>query len=207
MPLNFVAIDFETANQERGSICAIGAVKVRDGAIVDEYRSLIKPPKGLDEFDVKNVHTHHITGEDVADAPNFLQVFTGLIISGFISGAGGRPEVLAAHRAFNADVSMLRHACAAYNIQVPPFPWIDTWDVSRKMIAGMSGYSLTKVAKQLGVYEKGHHDPVVDARMSANILLELGRRNGIDDVRGFPSCIREPERLYQVEGRYRLSWR
>ena len=34
---NFIAIDVETANNEPTSICAIGAVKVHDGAIVDRF--------------------------------------------------------------------------------------------------------------------------------------------------------------------------
>ena len=40
---NFAAIDFETANQQRTSVCSVGIVIVRDGEIVDSYYSLIKP--------------------------------------------------------------------------------------------------------------------------------------------------------------------
>ena len=40
---NFVAIDVETANSEPTSICAIGAVKVIDGCIVDRFYELVKP--------------------------------------------------------------------------------------------------------------------------------------------------------------------
>ena len=32
---NFAAIDFETANQQRTSVCSVGIVIVRDGEIVD----------------------------------------------------------------------------------------------------------------------------------------------------------------------------
>lgn len=39
---NFAAIDFETANQQRTSVCSVGIVIVRDGEIVDSYYSLIK---------------------------------------------------------------------------------------------------------------------------------------------------------------------
>lgn len=38
---NFAAIDFETANQQRTSVCSVGIVIVRDGEIVDSYYSLI----------------------------------------------------------------------------------------------------------------------------------------------------------------------
>ena len=40
---NFVAIDFETANGKRSSVCSVGIVVVRDGEITDTYYSLIRP--------------------------------------------------------------------------------------------------------------------------------------------------------------------
>ena len=40
---NFAAIDFETANGRRSSVCSVGVVIVRDGEVVDSYYSLIKP--------------------------------------------------------------------------------------------------------------------------------------------------------------------
>ena len=38
---DFAAIDFETANEQRTSVCSVGVVIVRDGEIVDHYYSLI----------------------------------------------------------------------------------------------------------------------------------------------------------------------
>lgn len=40
---DFAAINFETANQQRTSVCSVGIVIVRDGKIADSYYSLIKP--------------------------------------------------------------------------------------------------------------------------------------------------------------------
>lgn len=40
---NFAAIDFETANEQRSSVCSVGIVIVRGGEIVDEFYSLIRP--------------------------------------------------------------------------------------------------------------------------------------------------------------------
>jgi len=39
---NFAAIDFETANNERTSVCSVGVVIVKDGEIVDKFYSLIR---------------------------------------------------------------------------------------------------------------------------------------------------------------------
>ena len=40
---DFAAIDFETANNERSSVCSVGLVIVRNGEIVDSFYSLIQP--------------------------------------------------------------------------------------------------------------------------------------------------------------------
>lgn len=40
---DFAAIDFETANNERSSVCSVGIVIVRNGEIVDSFYSLISP--------------------------------------------------------------------------------------------------------------------------------------------------------------------
>ena len=39
---DFIAIDFETANQQPSSVCSVGVVMVRDGQIVDSFYSLIQ---------------------------------------------------------------------------------------------------------------------------------------------------------------------
>ena len=67
---NFVAIDFETANKERTSVCSVGVVIVRDGEIVDSFYSLIKPePNYYSQWTTK---IHGLTQEDTDNAPVFL---------------------------------------------------------------------------------------------------------------------------------------
>ena len=44
---DFVAIDFETANSERSSVCSIGIVIVRDGVITDSFYSTIQPEPNI----------------------------------------------------------------------------------------------------------------------------------------------------------------
>ena len=38
---DFAAIDFETANNQRSSVCSVGVVVVRNGEIADTFYSLI----------------------------------------------------------------------------------------------------------------------------------------------------------------------
>ena len=68
---SWVAIDFETANALRGSPCSVGLVKVKEGQIVEEWSSLIRPPDGRDHFDAFNTAIHGITADQVRDAPGW----------------------------------------------------------------------------------------------------------------------------------------
>ena len=43
VPLDFTAIDFETANNSAASACSVGLVKVRDGEVVDRFAPTVKP--------------------------------------------------------------------------------------------------------------------------------------------------------------------
>ena len=70
---DFAAIDFETANRERSSVCSVGAVIVRDGRIVDSIYRLIRPrPHYYSSFCTR---IHGLTAADTAAAPEFPAVW------------------------------------------------------------------------------------------------------------------------------------
>lgn len=72
----FVALDFETANEKRASACSVGLVKVnQDGDIVDTFHSLLKPHPDYSGFSPINIWVHGITEEDVADAPTWDEIY------------------------------------------------------------------------------------------------------------------------------------
>ena len=70
---NFAAIDFETANNERTSICSVGVVIVRNGEIADRFYSLVHPEP--DYYLYWNTRIHGLTQEDTAHAPVFSEVW------------------------------------------------------------------------------------------------------------------------------------
>lgn len=72
-PLDFVAIDFETATMERFSACAIAIVTVINGHIIEKYYTVIKPPQN--KINPKFIDIHHITPEQTFHAPNFVQIY------------------------------------------------------------------------------------------------------------------------------------
>ena len=66
---DFAAIDFETANGKRTSVCSVGVVVVRGGEVTDTFYRLIRPrPNFYSRF---TTAIHGLTYEDTADAPDF----------------------------------------------------------------------------------------------------------------------------------------
>ena len=63
---DFAAIDFETANNERTSVCSVGVVIVRDGEIVDSFYSLIQPEPNY--YNYWNTQVHGLTRQDTEEA-------------------------------------------------------------------------------------------------------------------------------------------
>jgi len=53
---DFIAIDFETANQHPSSVCSVGVVMVRDGQMVDSFYSLIQPEPNYYSYFCQRVH-------------------------------------------------------------------------------------------------------------------------------------------------------
>ena len=72
--MNFVAIDFETATAYHP--CSVGIVTVENGVIVDEFVTLIKPPRN--EYSPFTIAVHGIYPRDTVNAKTFAQVFPEL---------------------------------------------------------------------------------------------------------------------------------
>ena len=71
--MEYVAIDFQTANRWHKSACSVALVTVKDGKIIDTFYSLIRP--GILHFDKENTALHGITKEMVKDAPYFDELW------------------------------------------------------------------------------------------------------------------------------------
>ena len=71
--MDFVALDFETANEKRDSACAIGVTLVRDSVVSETVYHLIRPPDL--RFSHWNIRIHGITADDVADSPTIGELW------------------------------------------------------------------------------------------------------------------------------------
>jgi DNA polymerase III epsilon subunit-like protein len=171
--LNYTAIDFETANSYRGSPCAVGLVRVRDGIPVTEQRWLMRPPEAVDHFDPFNTWIHGITDDMVANEPRWKQLLPNIV--DFIGD-----DVVVAHNA-GFDIGVIRYACAADNIEWPEMRFLCTMVLARRALQ-LPSYRLPFVADALGGSIDGHHDPLSDARAVVTIVRGLATRSGADDL-------------------------
>jgi len=158
--VDFVAIDVETANADRASICQVGIVGFRDGRVVLCWSRYVNPGE---RFERVNVGVHGITAETVKQAPTFPELVEE--IRELIEG-----RVVVSHTSFDR-VALLR---ATEKHGLPEFEcrWLDSARVARKAWPryARSGFGLANVAKDLGI-EFRHHDAAEDARAAGEILL------------------------------------
>ena len=173
MPLDFTAIDFETANGSAASACSVGLVKVRDGRVVDTASWLIRPPLGHDEFLEWNVRIHGIMAVDVADAPLWSEQLHDL-------ESFAENDPLVAHNA-GFDMGVIAAACAASYVPTPGYDYLCSLQVARKTYH-LDSYRLPVAAMAAGFEDFAHHDALADAQACAAIVVHAAKRHGASDI-------------------------
>ncbi len=157
--ISFAAIDFETANKERSSVCAIGVVIVRDGEITDKFYSLIKPEP--DYYNFWNTKVHGLTDEDTEDSPVFPTVWEQ--IEPLI---GDLP--LVAHNS-KFDEGCLKEVFKVYQMDYPDYRFYCTVKASRKHFPHLPNHKLNTVSAHCGYNMINHHEALDDAYACAII--------------------------------------
>jgi DNA polymerase III subunit epsilon len=158
--LNFVAIDFETADRRPDSACAIGMVRVQESKVVERRHFLIRPPRSFFEF----TWVHGITWSDVKDQPTFLELWPHC--ESIFKGS----EFFVAHNA-SFDRGVLRACCGAAEIEYPSLEFVCTMRLARKQW-GVRPTRLPNVCDFLGL-SLNHHNALSDAEACAQIMLAL----------------------------------
>jgi DNA polymerase-3 subunit epsilon len=173
VPLDFTAIDFETANSSSASACSVGLVKVRGGRVVDKAGWLIHPPIGYDEFTEWNTRIHGIIASDVADAALWREQLPDLVA--FADG-----DILIAHNA-GFDMGVISGACAASFVETPPFRYACSLQIARKTYH-LDSYRLPVAAMAAGFEDFDHHQALADAEACAAIIVHAAKRHDALDV-------------------------
>ncbi|GAA3873094.1 hypothetical protein GCM10022381_15130 [Leifsonia kafniensis] len=170
MPLNFTAIDFETANSSGASACSVGLVKVRDGRVVDKVGWLIQPPAGHDAFLEWNTKIHGIRAEDVIGASTWAAQLPDLVA--FADG-----DHLVAHNA-GFDLGVIKTSTTVSGLVVPDFQYVCSLQVSRATYH-LDSYRLPVVAMAAGFEDFSHHDALADAEACAAIMIHAAARHEV----------------------------
>ncbi|MBK3496871.1 DNA polymerase III subunit epsilon [Viridibacillus sp. YIM B01967] len=165
--MDFIAIDIETANQWRDSICSIGLVKVVDGEIQDTLFTYINPEQPFDEY-----HTHHhgLTAENVQHAPTFKEFYPTLC-------QWLNNQFVVAHYV-KYDENVIQESCESIQ-QLPPYcQYGCTLELAQKACPELPNFKLASVASKLSI-------PLTleNAEIIARIVLELGKTKNITHVK------------------------
>lgn len=184
MAMDFVAIDWETANEHRASPCAIGLVVVRDGEIAESWSTLMRPPRGHGAFSPRNTAVHGLRADDVVSAPRFADVWPQ--VEGHLAGL----PVFAHNATF--DMSVIQEATTAADLTCPDLRFGCTLVLARQHYV-LPSYTLDVVAEAADIPLGHHHEALSDALAAAGVLVTIARETQVADL----------EDLFSL---YRVSW-
>ncbi len=157
-----IAIDFETANQNRISACALGLVFIKDDRVAYQTSFYIKPPES-EKFSNRHIGIHGITPEDVDYAMTFDELWETELSKYF------NQNLIIFHNA-SMDLSVLKNLFQHYSISDYEIEYLDTMQLAEK-----SGNSkkIAELAEKFDIEYIDKHNPEIDAKVCAYVFGEL----------------------------------
>ena len=165
--MDFVAIDVETANSARASICQIGVARYAGGVLTDEWVSYIDPEG---DFGVWQVGVHGIQASTVEGSPIYSDVVDKLYT--FLDDS-----IVVSHSPF--DQQAITKSAVRYGVRPPRAKWVDSIVVAKRTWPEHMnrGYKLDQLCDQLD-YEFEHHDALEDAKAAGHIAISAVKYSG-----------------------------
>lgn len=160
---DFAAIDFETANGERSSVCSVGVVVVRGGVVTDRFYSLIQPEPNYYTWFCQRVHG--LGPRDTDSAEVFPKVWAR--VAPLIEGLP-----LVAHNS-PFDEGCLRAVMQVYQMDWPDYKFYCTCRAARRKMKYLPNHQLHTVAEACGFCLENHHHALADAEACAAIAIQL----------------------------------
>ena len=154
MNYTFTAIDFETAQGYRNTICAVGLVRVENGKIDQTLELLVQPPDNY-YWDWFSRDIHGISAEDTKDSPTFDKVWPQ--IESFITN-----QTVVAHNGFGFDFQCLEKTLEYYDMIVPEY--------NKQCTYKIYGINLADLCKMKDI-KLNHHNALSDAKACAELYL------------------------------------
>ena len=158
-----VCFDIETTGLKvtQEAITEIGAVRLRNGEIVETFQTFVDPERRLTP---EIIGLTGITDDMLRGAPKLKDALTE-----FLAFAGDAP--LAAHNA-EFDISFIRAGCRKCSIPFEP-TYIDTLILAQNLLPGLGKYKLDIVAEHLQLPQFNHHRASDDAVPVAQMLTKF----------------------------------
>ena len=158
-----VCFDIETTGHKvtQEAITEIGAVRLRNGEIVETFQTFVDPERRLTP---EIIGLTGITDDMLRGAPKLKDALTA-----FLAFAGNAP--LAAHNA-EFDISFIRAGCRKCSIPFEP-TYIDTLILAQNLLPGLGKYKLDIVAEHLQLPQFNHHRASDDAVPVAQMLTKF----------------------------------
>jgi len=159
--MRIVALDFETANENAESACALGIAIYEDGEIVDNFEWYFKPHPRYNFFVF--TYIHGIEQEDVIDEKEFDYYYDELkeIL---------KDSVIVAHNA-SFDINVLNAMCDVYGLKRFTNKYLDTVIIARKVYPELYNHKLNTVCEYLDI-SLNHHNGKSDAFACLMILVK-----------------------------------
>ena len=187
----FVALDIETTTLsplKGGRIIEIGAVKVRNGEIVDRFQQLVHPEQ---KVYAKTIELTGITNEMLEGQPVFGQVLPQFYK--FIGNA-----VVVAHNAnFDWDRFLL-HFFKRVGIQ-PTNQVIDTLALAKLYCEKRRTYGLGELCREFNIDLENHHRAFADAEATAKLALYFKEHFTQGSLFDVQEQVEEPALVLQME--------
>ncbi len=168
--IDFITIDFETANNKRNSVCAVGICIVEKGVIIDTFFSLIRPPRN--SYSNTNINIHGITPKQTENAPDFPSVWNE--IDKRIKG-----KLIVAHNAKSMDEKCLYNSLELYDIpyKKEDYKFTDSLELTQTLLWFLKSYRLKDLCKLFSINfdEEKAHNPLYDAQKVAELVCFLSK--------------------------------
>ena len=163
----YVVFDTETTGFNAGGadqMIEIGAVKIKNGNIIDRFDELIDPKRHIPD---KITELTFISDDMVKGCRNEEEV-----TKSFLEWTGSLPMV--AHNA-KFDISFISSAMKKYNLGEFTNTVIDTLELSRTLDQGYARHSLSALVKRYDVPwdEESHHRADYDAEGTALVFAKM----------------------------------
>lgn len=181
-----IAVDFETANEQRGSACSVGLAWIEDGRVTRVEERLIRP-KDM-RFSSFNIAIHGIRPEHVEDAGEFPEVMDEFA-EDFLGAT-----MIAHNAAF--DFSVWRACLDQYRQSYPEFQYLCSVKMAQKVWPQLPSHRLNILASHLGLTFT-HHNAAEDAAICAEAAIAIARSLRAPSLLDVPAMIgMRPGRLF-----------